>query len=445
MRILTPGGLVRGSGIRPAGSFRLNLASPQAHGLVSWIPLTDFMTSGKTITDHSLYGRDLGITGSLTGVNDEVLLHGVQSDSTAEFIATPSPANVGITNGYTWHLVVNGANAPQSSNGFAQWYANGSAHFGFNWHHNTASNEADMFHFNSGGGYERTGKLNTTLTANTWWWITGVWNGADLRCYVNGLLDKTSGAVTSLISLANTTGELWHVAGVNHTMRTAEFRLYNRAFAPEEVWQLYDPATRWDLYLPVRSILPVSVLVTGAYTLDAAAGTYALSGAAAGLRAARRITASAGAYTLSGSAAVLRRGVRLAADAGSYAVTGSAALLRAARTVVALAGSYTLTGTAAGLRRAVMLAAESGVYTLTGATALLRAARRLVAAAGSYVLTGTAATLVASGAGGHTGTFTALRQIGVPMRVRTFLPKEAADAGGGGLVRFRPFWRPRRR
>ncbi len=59
-----------------------------------------------------------------------------------------------------------------------------------------------------------------------------------------------------------------------------------------------------------------------AYTLAADAGSYALTGSAAGLRATRLIAADAGVYSLTGSAAGLRAARRIAADPGSYVLTG---------------------------------------------------------------------------------------------------------------------------
>ena len=32
----------------------------------------------------------------------------------------------------------------------------------------------------------------------------------------------------------------------------ADVRAWNRALTAAEVWQLYDPRTRWDLYYPLR-------------------------------------------------------------------------------------------------------------------------------------------------------------------------------------------------
>lgn len=135
------------------------------------------------------------------------------------------------------------------------------------------------------------------------------------------------------------------------------------------------------------------------YTLGADAGSYAITGAAATLQAARRLAADAGSYTLTGQAATLRAARLLAADAGSYTLTGQAATLLVSRLLAADTGSYSVTGLDATLTytpsgATYTLAADAGSYTLTGAAATLLVSRVLSVDAGVYVLTGQAAALI---------------------------------------------------
>lgn len=135
------------------------------------------------------------------------------------------------------------------------------------------------------------------------------------------------------------------------------------------------------------------------YTLTAAQGSYALTGSASGLTAARKIVAGQGSYNLTGQAATLKAARRLTAAQGGYALTGYAADLvytpigGATYTLSAAAGTYTLTGQASGLRAARKLVAGQGLYSLTGVAAGLVRGFRLTAASGSYTLTGQAASL----------------------------------------------------
>lgn len=96
-------------------------------------------------------------------------------------------------------------------------------------------------------------------------------------------------------------------------------------------------------------------------------------------------------FTISGT--VASTGYTLVADSGAFVLTGTAATLRVARKITASSGTFALTGTAAALRAARKMTAVSGAFTLTGTAAGLRAARTIVAGSGSFALTGSDATL----------------------------------------------------
>lgn len=132
---------------------------------------------------------------------------------------------------------------------------------------------------------------------------------------------------------------------------------------------------------------------TGAYTLTAAVGAFAVAGQAAGLRAARLLGAAVGAFAVSGQAAGLRRALRLAAAAGGLVLTGSAAGLVAGRRMTAAAGALVLAGQTAALRRGYGLVAAAGSFALNGLTAGLSYARRLVGGTGQYLVAGQSAEL----------------------------------------------------
>lgn len=136
------------------------------------------------------------------------------------------------------------------------------------------------------------------------------------------------------------------------------------------------------------------------YTLTADAGSYALSGQAAGLRATRNIVAAQGSYALTGQTASLEYGRKLAAGQGEYSLSGQAAGLRATRKIAAATGSYGLTGEAANLLRGYLLNAATGTYSLSGQDAALvyapnSGAYTLVAETGTYTMAGQDAGLLA--------------------------------------------------
>jgi hypothetical protein len=130
--------------------------------------------------------------------------------------------------------------------------------------------------------------------------------------------------------------------------------------------------------------------------IDAAAGSYALTGTAATPKHGWRPTAGAGSYALTGTAATPKHGWRVAADAGSYTLTGANASLLHAWKTVAGAESYTLTGADATLTISAnkTVTAGAGSYVLTGSDATPRHAWKPTAGVGSYTITGQTASIV---------------------------------------------------
>ena len=139
----------------------------------------------------------------------------------------------------------------------------------------------------------------------------------------------------------------------------------------------------------------VPVIVT-AFEMNAEAGSYAITGAAATLLHDALISADAGSYAITGQAADLTHGFLLTADAGVYTITGATADFLKTSVLDAAAGSYVITGAAAELLKGSLLTADAGSYIITGAAAELLVGRLLSANAGSYTITGSAADLLAA-------------------------------------------------
>lgn len=133
-----------------------------------------------------------------------------------------------------------------------------------------------------------------------------------------------------------------------------------------------------------------------AYTLTAALGTFALSGNATTLRAARQLVAATGAMTLAGVAASLRRGLKIPAAAGSFVLSGAAAGLKRTYAFSAAVAAFTLSGKAANLSFGHRLVSAAGSFALSGQSATLRYGRNLLASQGSFTLSGNATNLSAA-------------------------------------------------
>ncbi len=141
------------------------------------------------------------------------------------------------------------------------------------------------------------------------------------------------------------------------------------------------------------------------YSLLAATRAFVRTGAAAGLLFKRAMPAASGTLAITGADATLTYATAgiysLDAGAGSFAATGAAASLLAGRALAAGAGAHALTPADAGLRLARVLDAAAGAYGATGADAGLRSDRRLQADAGAAALAGSDLGLLYAQAGAY--------------------------------------------
>jgi hypothetical protein len=146
------------------------------------------------------------------------------------------------------------------------------------------------------------------------------------------------------------------------------------------------------------SMSGAAVPLRAARRLGANAGQFAHSGADSKLLAQRRIAAAAGAFAVSLSDARVIVSRRLAAGVGSLALTAPSAALRAGRRLAAAPGTLGIAGNTVGMiytptdaKQGYTLTATPGAFGLVGADAVVRAQRRLVAGSGSLSCTGAAA------------------------------------------------------
>lgn len=105
---------------------------------------------------------------------------------------------------------------------------------------------------------------STTLDLQTTYHFAATWQpGVRTSIYINGVLEATttSSVPTTLdnpnynLLLASNQGSggdknKYNFRGVVH-----EARVYHRALSPDEIFQLWNPLTRWDVYLSANRIL----------------------------------------------------------------------------------------------------------------------------------------------------------------------------------------------
>ena len=105
-------------------------------------------------------------------------------------------------------------------------------------------NKLSIFVKLSDGTVEPRASSSTVPSPGTWHQITGTWDGATMRVYVNGFLEGSSrrhGTLTSTMVQAQIgRGELTNLAQYPFSGRIDEVRIYNRALAGDEIKAIYD-------------------------------------------------------------------------------------------------------------------------------------------------------------------------------------------------------------
>ncbi len=107
------------------------------------------------------------------------------------------------------------------------------------------------------GGY----RFLHPIVLSTWHLISLTYDGATWNSYLNGVAATPySGALGTGVGTYTFWGSGWngYYAG-----RIADARMYNRALSAAEVYQMYDPATRWELYRPQRRFWAVKAAAGG--------------------------------------------------------------------------------------------------------------------------------------------------------------------------------------
>lgn len=153
--------------------------------------------------------------------------------------------------------------------------------------------------------------------------------------------------------------------------------------------------------LPAAHVILTMGAAAAEYSLNAAPGSFAVTGVAAGALAARMVNAAPGSYALTGVAAGALAGRMINAQPGSYALTGVAASLDwtpfvSTYSLVAEPGAFAVTGFGASFDVARALVAQPGAFAISGAPAGVAASRHLDAQPASYTMIGFPAGLVGS-------------------------------------------------
>ena len=236
--------------------FVINRASPQAVGLVGWWPVLASRGSSVLYSLARPYNGTLQST-TLTWETDSQMgmrLNFPRAD--AAYISTAFPAPT--TGPFTLAGWIRTANAGSyrailgcSANGGIEWRLNPSEQL-------ELLQESVALVATSGG----------TVTTAAWAHVALTWaSGGAYVFYVNG---QAAGSGTNNVTYSAGTFDIGRhgtLSGEGYGGQIADLRVYERSLSDAEIWQMYAPQTRWDLYRVTPSVVapPIAApVVSGA-------------------------------------------------------------------------------------------------------------------------------------------------------------------------------------
>lgn len=242
--------------IKPKWRVPINVNSPQYQGLVGWWPCSPAM--GNILYDQSGKGRNGTLT-NMTSQNWGVVPPGEQQ----RVLTIPATARIN----------VNPFNSPRKT--IAVWVmSTGSGT------REITNDTGDIFVIrfasatgppacivNTTSGVAATG--TTSLSNSVLHHVCGSYDGANVKLYVNGRRVATAAQTGNVQNTSTRYFGVHQNLSANQLAGSFyEIREYNRGLSDAEAWALYDPKTRWDLYLPLwRSPLPVASAAAAAASL----------------------------------------------------------------------------------------------------------------------------------------------------------------------------------
>lgn len=373
-------------------SLVLNRDSPQARDLVAWYPPLGTPVAALAEQAHGIGA--LASSGTVTRETDPTTGGALNLDGTTGYLTLPNFGAL-FTNAITWTCWIKLRNQPAVSHaksGIASFHTTSE---GFNAHYAYTDGNTYLNLFRSNRLSASTGSFDVTQ-----WHILAVTHqptsaAGDYLVYRNNQV-LISGTADASLPTWSASPRLGGSADGSLFLDgfIGEQRFYNRVLSATEIWQLYDPATRWDLYAAPRRFWP-GVAASGSVT-----GTMALAPDVMVLAATGTFTPSP---NVTGTMDLVPGAMTLAATGTFTAppnVTGTMSLAPAAFTLAAT-GTFTappnVTGTM-DLAPAAFTMAATGTFTAAGS------------ATGTMTLTPGVMTLTATGTfvapPGVTGTMT---------------------------------------
>lgn len=239
----------------PLWPFVLNRDSPQADHLVRWYPVLPFgIVAPRDLATYN--DATINNISDTTLETDVEVIHAWQKSGTTDAFDIPKLQEIVDAGKYTIQIIVKFPSSPNSI-GRQSFYSDdvsGNVAVSFSWDHNNASFQQAWAHRQSNGTYVPV--KYSSISIDTWHWFTVRWDsiGGTVEIFNQGLIDTSTGITNGTIQTMGSSGDghlLFHAGGVSRTQFMAEIRVYDAILSDALIYQMWNPATRWDLYYPI--------------------------------------------------------------------------------------------------------------------------------------------------------------------------------------------------
>lgn len=243
---------IQKGGLKPKWPFSLNRNSSQADRLINWYPLNkrhvNVRGSLQQFHDFSLSRNHLTVNLASSGSTATRVTHTPICDLVACYIATNehsrTPLYAQSPSVFTlscWNYYIS---APQATYA-TLWGTN--AEQGLCCRTSSSrmgSVVGGVLYQSSGGGYE----------LRRWRHAAMSWDGANIRWYINGMLDSTVTPASGSMAYpwSTTAGIGGTSAGRTFGGFICDVRGYDTVLTDGQIWAMYNPSTRWELYYQPR-------------------------------------------------------------------------------------------------------------------------------------------------------------------------------------------------
>ena len=221
-------------------------ADAVGEGLVSYWPLDESTIEDGNVEDvvGDNDGKIKGNPKIVAGVVHEALFFPGADD----YVEVPSNESLQLTEEFTIETRVKGDSKPQGLHGAYQWLTKGKtgANFAFNWHHpNGDWQQSIVFQVSKFEWISLRIEQPDPLEGGEWYHIVGVWDGKNLRIYLDGELSNEA-EVDGTPQVDDVPLGIGGGSEAPFQGTVDEVRIYNRALTRKEIQSNFeDMSPKW--------------------------------------------------------------------------------------------------------------------------------------------------------------------------------------------------------